>query len=241
MEKIIQDKELGAIMLRTSPRATRYSIKITDKQVEGIMPIGGDMNILIKFIEDNRKKILQTQQKRTERMPKGQTGTHLLLNEETKLQLYSMSLSITCYPQHKFKANFDGEILRITCPMNTDFAQQKVQDVLRDLLLQGLRIQSMHVLSQRLEMLAKAHSFTYTNVKIQSSHSRWGSCSASKSINLSCNLLLLPEHLIDYVLLHELCHTVELNHGDRFWALLDKVTSGRSLALKTEIKGYHPL
>ena len=75
-------------------------------------------------------------------------------------------------------------------------------------------------------------------MKINSSKGRWGSCSARKAINLSYYLVLLPKHLIDYVLLHELCHTREMNHGERFWALLNSVTDGKALELREELKQY---
>ena len=82
------------------------------------------------------------------------------------------------------------------------------------------------------------HNLPYKAVKINNSQGRWGSCSATKSINLSFYLMLLPKHLIDYVLLHELCHTREMNHGDKFWQLLDKLTDNRSQALRAELKNY---
>jgi predicted metal-dependent hydrolase len=87
-----------------------------------------------------------------------------------------------------------------------------------------------------LKELADKHGFRYTRVTLRDSHSRWGSCSNRASISLSIYLQLLPQHLIDYVLLHELCHTIELNHSDRFWALMDKVTGGKAKKLREQLK-----
>ena len=86
--------------------------------------------------------------------------------------------------------------------------------------------------------LALQHGFHYNGVTIKDMSSRWGSCSNRKHINLSLLLMTLPWHLIDYVLLHELCHTVELNHSDRFWALMDRVTDGKALQLRQALKSY---
>jgi len=95
---------------------------------------------------------------------------------------------------------------------------------------------SQTLLPDRTKQLAGKFGFYYSMVKIQSSKSRWGSCSRERSINLSFYLMLLPSHLIDYVILHELCHTKEMNHSEKFWKWMDKVTDGQSKELRAELK-----
>jgi predicted metal-dependent hydrolase len=83
-----------------------------------------------------------------------------------------------------------------------------------------LRRKARTVLVSRLEELSREHGLRYQRVTIRQQRSRWGSCSQRGSISLNASLLFLPPALVDYVLLHELCHTVELNHSARFWTLL---------------------
>jgi predicted metal-dependent hydrolase len=87
-------------------------------------------------------------------------------------------------------------------------------------------------------MLAGLHGFTYASIRISKSKTRWGSCSSKKNIGLSLFLMQLPLHLIDYVLLHELCHTVEMNHSRQFWELLDGVCNRKAKALRKELKSF---
>jgi predicted metal-dependent hydrolase len=99
-----------------------------------------------------------------------------------------------------------------------------------------LRRQAKAVLPQELEQLAKKYGFQYQSVKIRKSKTRWGSCSSKKTISLSLYLMLLPPHLIEYVLLHELCHTIHMNHSPAFWALLDKSTGNKAKELRKELR-----
>lgn len=81
---------------------------------------------------------------------------------------------------------------------------------------------SIH-LPKRLNDLAQQHGFRYSNCTVRHAKTRWGSCSAKGSINLNVGLMLMPVSLLDYVVLHELCHTRQLNHSALFWAEMHHV------------------
>ena len=73
----------------------------------------------------------------------------------------------------------------------------------------------------RVQRLAAQIGVTYGRITIRSQHSRWGSCSGKGNLNFNCLLMLCPEEVRDYVVIHELCHRKEMNHSPAFWALVD--------------------
>lgn len=97
------------------------------------------------------------------------------------------------------------------------------QKALRDVLAEVLREEAKILLPQKLSYFAEQYGFKFHKVTIKHNSSNWGSCSHAGNINLNLNLIRLPEPLCDYVLLHELCHLKEPNHGPRFHALLERL------------------
>lgn len=79
-----------------------------------------------------------------------------------------------------------------------------------------------HHLAPWLSRVAQETRLTFCDVAIKNQRSRWGSCTKQGRISLNCKLLFFPPELVRYVLVHELCHTIEHNHSGRFWALVKK-------------------
>jgi len=103
----------------------------------------------------------------------------------------------------------------------------------------ALKQEAETLLPVRLQELAQKHSYTFKSVKIKKLTSRWGSCSSHKEITLSYYLMQLPWRLIDYVLVHELVHTKNMNHGGGFWQdFTDALPNVRQL--QKEIRTYSP-
>lgn len=93
-------------------------------------------------------------------------------------------------------------------------------------------------LPPRVERIARMFGFSYGRITIRASRTKWGSCSFRNDLSLSLYLMALPERLRDYVIVHELCHTVHHDHSPRFHALVDRCLDGQERALDRELKSY---
>lgn len=106
----------------------------------------------------------------------------------------------------------------------------------RKVWIEELRRAARKDLPERIARLSAATGLHYEKLSIRASHTKWGSCSGRNHISLSLFLMTVPEHLRDFVILHELCHTVHHNHSPRFHALLDRLTGGCEKALNRELR-----
>ncbi len=111
--------------------------------------------------------------------------------------------------------------------------EKEIQKVLHD----WYRKYSKDELVKRIQKYADITGLTYNKVTVKDVTSHWGSCSAEKNLNFNYRLGMLPVELADYVIVHELCHTVEMNHSQRFWDVVEKFVPDYK-ARRKELKTY---
>ena len=89
--------------------------------------------------------------------------------------------------------------------------------------LRALQRRGRQVFPARCALYAPLLGVDFGRISVRRQRSKWGSCSAKGNLNFNCLLLLAPERVLDYVVVHELCHRCEMNHSQRFWALVSSL------------------
>lgn len=89
--------------------------------------------------------------------------------------------------------------------------------------IKELANQAVEYIPKRVKYYAEKENFVYNKITIKNLVSRWGSCSTKGNLNFNCLLMLTPDYVIDYVVVHELCHLREMNHSEKFWAEVEKI------------------
>jgi predicted metal-dependent hydrolase len=231
--KQIQVAEVGTVQLVKNQRAKH--LRITVKPFENVrvtlpnrvsfVEAENFMRSKIDWIKKHQIKIKSAEQKRT------------IFDEETNFRTNKHKLIISKTGDEEITARIsDGEI-KVFYPVHLGVEHKSVQIIIRRVIEEALRIEAKQYIPVRVNELAVKYNFNYNKVFIKNIKSRWGSCSKKGNLNFSLHLMLLPEELIDYVILHELTHTKEHNHSKNYWAILDGIY-GNAKAVDKKLKDY---
>ncbi|WP_068546151.1 M48 family metallopeptidase [Thalassotalea crassostreae] len=115
-----------------------------------------------------------------------------------------------------YSVSIDAEniIVDIAGDHNSDYIQQALKIWYQQ--------QAEKILKTRLTLMEAKTGLTSTKLKVRHYKTRWGSCNSKKQINLNSLLVMAKEDVIDYVIVHELCHTIHMNHSSLFWQLVEQ-------------------
>ena len=214
--KIIDIDRIGDVTFTSNERSRRIRISLkSDGEIVVSFPPTVPLRDAIRFVESKVDWILKQKTKIKSRLT--------LFAPESCFKTRFHQLAITKGNTDKVYNRVGNGVIQIFIPDRVNHEQPKVQEFIKKTLIDVMRWEAKVYLPKRLKELADKHGFKYENVSIKNASTRWGSCSSVNNINLNLHLMRVPEHLIDYVLLHELVHTVVKNHGEKFWLLLEQV------------------
>lgn len=210
--------ELGIVELHIRRGSTSIRAKVLPDLIKITIPYGYEKSILplsgemVEKLSALREKI------------KAKESDYIYtfeIGKEFKTLTFTAIIDRQIDPDNRyFTGQLKDGVLAIKVPQSVDMSAQPAQDTIKRIVKKILTDEARRVLPERLLYWSKKCNLPYNTVEISSAKSRWGSCDNKKNIRLSYWLMLIPERNIDYVIVHELCHTKEMNHGPKFKKML---------------------
>jgi len=214
--KILQEEISYNLRYSKKAKYLRLQIK-SGSGLELIVPRGYELkeaeNFLIKKADWIKKHLKTT------------TG------EDRKFLLWGNEICVSQSFQlfiKKHKLNFSANELNITSPHGAKESIEKIYEA-------WLKHISKSYITNRAQDLADDLGFKINRITIRSQKTRWGSASARKNLSFNYRLMRYRKEVIDYVIIHELCHLIEMNHSKKFWMHVKKYCPDY-LALRRELK-----
>ena len=252
----IFDEEFGEIKVRKSKLARAVKISVgVDGVLKASIPYYSPEFAVSRLIRHNRAEIRKMLSEHSSRNIYrdgdliGKSHT-LIFREKNSSSAPSLAFSSgKSVAQSKTKRanqkrtgdkslNFEisgNQILVYGENLESPLAQAEIRKIVAKI----LRKQARAYLPRRVDFLAEKHGFTFEKLRFSHTSSRWGSCSSRGTISLNIALMNLPLHLIDYVIIHELCHTRQMNHSEKFWAEVEKYDPNYRAHVR-EMKNFSP-
>ncbi len=230
MERVeIDDPQLGRILVHRKRNVKRFIVKYREGRLEVSVSSSTSMPQVRSLIDEHRTSIealvARAQQNHTQRKVL-QAGDvlHTQLGEITIATHQSNTASLS-----------DGVLYY---PQSCDVTRDDVQQLMKRILKRYLKYKAAHIYPQRVAQLAQKVGLKPPTVAIGDGRQRLGSCSRHGEVRLSCLLLLLPSHLMDYVIRHELAHLTHFDHSPAFHALCNRYCKGRASELEKELRAF---
>ena len=206
----IHDEEFGDIDIRRSVRSRSVRISVTPGgTLRASLPPYAPLIILKRLVSSSREQLRRMLEDAAPAY-KMENGTaigksHRLViipAQRTTVKRYKQQITVT---------------LAAGASVNDPAVAKKVREEIKS----ALRLEAKSYLPKRLKFMAKKLGCSYEKVRFSHASSRWGSCSTTGTISLNIALMKLPFELIDYVIVHELSHTKQMNHSAKFWVLVE--------------------
>jgi len=205
---IIQDEEFGKITIRRSAHARQVRVRVSpDGTLRASLPMYAPMFLVKRLLKNSREEL---------RRIMSQAKPEYLYENGMKIGK-SHVLRIVPTSETAATVSRRGLDINVKLPEGMGINNPALSRKIRDTIIAALRIEAKSYLPRRLAFLAQKYGYNYEKIRFSHASGRWGSCSSNGTVSLNIALMKLPFELIDYVILHELSHTKQMNHSPKFW------------------------
>jgi len=231
--RYVYDEEFGRIRAKRNARAVYVRLKINQAgELEATLPPRAPLRAVNHLLNDARDEIRSLLQKHAAKT--------VIYYEDGQAIGHSHRLSIVVdETSTKPSRSIKHQMLRVTLPRGSELTSSVSQDYIRASVKKALEKEARAYLPRRLQHMADTYGMTFESVRYGNQRGRWGSCSSQGTISLNVGLMSLPLELVDYVLVHELCHTKHMNHSTAFWELVETCMPDYR-ERRRELKDKHP-
>lgn len=231
-QKVLMHPEVGKVILKKNPRSKRVTLKV---KVDGSIIVTLPQSLPYKKAEPILHQNIAWVKVQLEKVKESQKKK--LLSFDSRFQVRTKVLRILPHDQTTMVAKGREDKIDLLVPKTWEIASSVVQEQLQEAIIEILRQEAKYYLPNRTRTLAMQKGIAINTIRIKNVKTRWGSCSSKSNINLSLYLMLLPDSLIDYVILHELAHIKHQNHSAAFWSHLENLLPGAK-QLDKKLNGY---
>lgn len=224
----LYDEEFGDIAIRRSVRASSVKISVAPNgTLRASLPPYAPLFMLKRLVKSSRHQLRQMLQ---QGKPVYDFQNGMQIGKSHKL-VVGKSIRTTI--------RRTGQSIVVALGPNATLEQPVIKQQIHDAIITALRVEAKSYLPKRLAYMADQLGCHYEKVRFSHAGTRWGSCSTTGTISLNIALMSLPFELIDYVLIHELCHTKQMNHSQAFWRLVESADPSYRQHRKT-LKTHSP-
>lgn len=226
----IVHSEFGKIIIRRSLRASYIKLRVSPNgQLVASMPVGAPTFLL--------KRMLSSSSDEIRNLIKSSRQSIVYSNGSVIGKSHTIVIAST--DDNELFVERKGLKINVYLTPSDSLEMPHVIESIRPYVQKALRIEAKNYLPSRLKYLADMYGFKFDNIRFSHAGSRWGSCSSRGTISLNIALMKLPPELIDYVLVHELAHTKQMNHSKKFWNIVEAICPNYKI-LKNQLKNHSP-
>lgn len=218
MLNLIVGSTVISYSIKRSPRAKHVNISVGVDGVQIVAPVSMDDRKIIALVEKKREWIFNKFESYRQRLTQIKSEREFVSGETLLFMGKDYPLIVIEDKGRYTSANLHDDQFLVY--INKDIPIEERQESIKKKLEQWYISKAKKIIHERLELFTDKIGVKVNSVRFKNQKTRWGSCSQRGNLNFNWKLVMAPMYIVDYVVVHELCHLSLMNHSKEFWQLV---------------------